>query len=379
MPSEALVHRKTLDFIITLLKGKEEELKDIQSINWEILYDLALTHKVAAMVFSKLLANKWPPNDVCAKMRDFICSNKLYMLNLYGERKHLNKLLTEIGVSHYFLKGPDLSLRLHGDFSKRQSKDLDLYVPVNEIERALELLEQKGYGLIQHYHSSSKQKKVVRGTYNDYKLYNPTNNVFIELHWHALPPLYFDSAILNVVCPVKEKDLIFKEKDELIYLCIHGAYHRWKRLIWSYDIYVYLNSLTSEEIDGVYERAKFLQIPYFFLDAVYLCERLYGYKSSLKKYDFSSSRVNKLVNNACKVINYQKKMKRAGLQERWWQLQGEYLLGGIGLVLRREKGLFIQPKAWGIFAFPDCLFFLNYIISPFLMIFVMIKNRTLGR
>ena len=378
MSSPVLTQKKTLDFIITLLKDEEQEaLNSLHSINWEEFYNIAIIHKVAPIVFSKLITYEWPPVEVCMKMRNFIRANKLYMLKIYAEKQHINTFLTKIGVAHYFLKGPDLSIKLYGDFSKRQSKDLDLYVPINEVDSALELLEQKGYCLIQHYHSSKKQKEIVRSTYNDYKLYNAISSVFIELHWHAIPPLYFENRILNIICPIKENELKFKSKDELIYLCIHGAYHRWKRLIWSYDIYMYLNSLTEEEVNGVYERAKSLQVLYFFLDAIFLCERLYGYRNCLKASDFSSSRVKKLVKNACKVINYQKKMKRAGLLERWWQLQGEFLLGGIRLVFKREMGLFIQPIAWGVFAFSDRFFFLNYLLSPLMMLVIRLKNRIL--
>ena len=49
------------------------------------------------------------------------------------------------GIRTLVLKGPTLALDLYGDVSLRTSKDLDILIPLTEIEQAERLMTELGY------------------------------------------------------------------------------------------------------------------------------------------------------------------------------------------------------------------------------------------
>ena len=66
--------------------------------------------------------------------------NTFQMLHLSGEMEQVSKLFTENEIRTLFLKGPVLAHDLYGDISLRTSSDLDLLIPLHDLDKAEELL-----------------------------------------------------------------------------------------------------------------------------------------------------------------------------------------------------------------------------------------------
>lgn len=57
------------------------------------------------------------------------------MLYLSAEMERINKLCNENEIRMIFLKGPVLSQDLYGDISLRTSCDLDVLIPMQNLEK----------------------------------------------------------------------------------------------------------------------------------------------------------------------------------------------------------------------------------------------------
>jgi hypothetical protein len=157
-------------------------------------------------------------------------------------------VLTEIlccfndaGIPLMVLKGPSLSLELYNDIGIRQSKDLDILVREQDVQRARACLAEMGW--------------VLEGTYSVLKTYqtefllrydyhvgysNPRRGCFLELHWKCFwdapgqaarrwdrgNPSLWRGHPIRAMHP----------NDMGTYLCNHGSRHLWFRAKWLGDV-----------------------------------------------------------------------------------------------------------------------------------------------
>ena len=57
------------------------------------------------------------------------------MLKLSGEMENISELFMENNIRSLFLKGPVIALDLYGDVSLRTSKDLDILLSINDLDK----------------------------------------------------------------------------------------------------------------------------------------------------------------------------------------------------------------------------------------------------
>ena len=126
------------------------------------------------------------------------------------------------------LKGPSLAKRLYGDASLRVCRDLDLLVRRSEAEAAGSLLTKLGFtpnDLPEDY-----QHAWQRGT------------TLVELHVDVENPLAIDFDVAAAWSRTEAAEFagqpvrIFAPIDELLFLCLHGARHRYERLSHILDV-----------------------------------------------------------------------------------------------------------------------------------------------
>jgi hypothetical protein len=119
------------------------------------------------------------------------------------------------------LKGPMLAERLYGNAALRVCRDLDLLVARRDVDRAERVLAAAGYEL---------------GEPDDYHRPWHRQGATVELHYDVENPLAFD---FHVEGALKRSQLvefhgkpcrIFTPEDELLYLCLHAARHRYDRM-----------------------------------------------------------------------------------------------------------------------------------------------------
>lgn len=346
-------------------------------------------HRLIQIIYPKLFIETKIPKKFKDELRKELSFVKFEMLRMYAELINVTCVFKGEGIDLTVLKGPVLSKQLYNDIALRKCKDLDVLVSKKDLSKALSVLKKLGYLELQHSHSSLKQEELYHENFHDYELYNPEKDVYLELHWFLFSPMVFPSEINTFFSFEKYDDTTLKgvtvlvQSDNLLYLAIHGGHHRWKRLIWSFDFAALLNKSTKEDVLRAYQKSKLIKGEFFFLEALFLVDKLYGFEA-YKTLDLPlSPRVKKLVLNSQWFINdleNEISLKSAGHLRREFlyrvkKMRGELLLGGGRMVIRRNRGLLVQPQVWGGISFPDKYFSLNIILMPFLYLIYKIKEE----
>jgi hypothetical protein len=126
------------------------------------------------------------------------------------------------------LKGPCLAERIYGDASLRTCFDLDLLVRRVDLARAEQLIADIGFAPNSHaddYHRAWSRKSLNLELHHNVE--NPHAFDFdIDAAWARAEPSQFHSAPVWLLAP----------RDELLYLCLHAARHRFERLCLMLDL-----------------------------------------------------------------------------------------------------------------------------------------------
>jgi hypothetical protein len=152
------------------------------------------------------------------------------------------RVLAADGIQVAALKGPILGERLYGAPEHRHSSDLDLLVRREDIDRAAAALAGVGYVL-----QGGALGRYYRAHHHHVNLAHPTLGV-VELHYEA----YRGFGIALEAAPLLDRAVpyrtarwsasILSPEDELIYLAVHGAGHRFERIGWLYDLKLFVRA-----------------------------------------------------------------------------------------------------------------------------------------
>jgi hypothetical protein len=156
---------------------------------------------------------------------------------LAGVLKGLNR--SGIGVMP--LKGPLLSLLLYGDAGLRHSKDLDIFVPQEEIPQTHACLEKMGWLVSAEYSSLSQRQWEATLRHDQHIGYVLSQRgCQLEVHWRNG---WYLSPKTDHYWVRSEKSELFgcsyramNHSDLAIYLCSHGSAHGWFRAKWLGDL-----------------------------------------------------------------------------------------------------------------------------------------------
>jgi hypothetical protein len=250
---------KELAFLIEILKTNNNEdnnclsSKDIyKCINWDHFLQLAIYHRVYPIIYLRFKKNRnnWVPQYVINTLHQEYIKNTYQMLNLSAEMERINELFKGNNIRLLFLKGPVIAKDLYGDISLRTSRDLDILIPLKDVEKAESLLINYGY----------KRKEVATPFWklrNHHVTYlHPYKGIIIEIHWRLHPqsinePSFDDLWERRRVSSISSYSLHYLGNEDLFfYLVAHGARHGWFRLRWLLDINQILNKKNYIESDG---------------------------------------------------------------------------------------------------------------------------------
>jgi hypothetical protein len=233
-----------LKLILEILKVENKEIiiEDyLEEIDWELFIQLSLHHRVYPMLYSKLSSNGCSivSKEIIQTLAIKYRNNTFNMLHLSGVMDQLSRLFVENDIRSLFLKGPILAHELYGDISLRTCSDLDILVPLDDLEKANELLLYLGY----------VKDEYIKTLLNDWKwrhhhftYYHPTNGTKIEIHWRLNPHPNKEPSFLELWERKRESTLtsfptyFLGQEDLFLYLVMHGARHGWSRLRWLEDI-----------------------------------------------------------------------------------------------------------------------------------------------
>ncbi|WP_029192451.1 nucleotidyltransferase domain-containing protein [Paenibacillus harenae] len=234
-----------LSFMLFILRDVQEldekRIREYTSnMKWDSFLQLTLHHRVYPIVYLKLnqIRSSFIPADIMETLRYHYNSNIIKMMQLTKEMNNICVKLSDTGIRTILLKGPILAIQLYGDMSHRTSKDLDILIDADDVERAEEVLIQLGYEAEDKHslnHNWKEKLHHISFRHNEY-------SVQVEIHWR-LNPNSSDSHSFDRLWRRRNKVLILNQEfhclgneDLLYYLCDHGARHAWFRLRWLMDI-----------------------------------------------------------------------------------------------------------------------------------------------
>jgi hypothetical protein len=155
--------------------------------------------------------------------------------------------------------------------------------------------------------------------------------------------------------------------DLFLYLCVHGAIHRFAILKWIADIAAMLRAMTREEFAQVVARASSLGVTAEMVAALVLIERMLAVSAPCPivsgKADAQAMRIveasyamlskGESSRTALQLSRIPRLIYRLRLRSRW-----RY---------RREQmlGVAIRPADWDVIDLPDALFWLYLGLAPF--------------
>lgn len=223
-------------------------------------------------------------------------------LVMLGEFFKINKAFNDAGIKAINLKGPLLSYKLYGDWGARQSKDLDILVDIEEIDKAVAIIENIGYKAQYQIPNTPKKRKLFLKSIHHVVYNHPIKNTQVELHWQMLGIRFCSEKTIQKV--IKENTItsnyqghIFTEftpELELTYLVMHGTKHAWSRLKWLSDIDKYLETIKLDTLK-LYNISKILK-----------SEKSYLITQNILKYYFENSSIEKLTQTYTKTKVSQK-------------------------------------------------------------------------
>jgi Uncharacterised nucleotidyltransferase len=223
----------------------EDEVKRLirDGLDWNCLVEAATRHGIVPLLFqnlSRVVPNQIP-EAILKQLKGSVEFNTRWNLYVTGELLHLLKHFASIGVRALPFKGPVLAASVYGDLSLRRFSDLDILMAKEDIPRAKDVLLERGYKPALQLNAADEHNYLK--THHDYKFSRSDAPVIVELQWNVTEhsfafPLNFDDIwqrcgkFVLAGLPVAN----MRPEDTLLVLCVHGAKHRWERLIWICDI-----------------------------------------------------------------------------------------------------------------------------------------------
>lgn len=223
-----------------------------QALDWEAFMELALHHRVYPAVYLKLNSHaSVVPAGILETLRYHHHVNTFKMLELTKEMGRISGALAEADIRAIQLKGPVLAIQLYGDLSLRTSKDLDILIDPDDIERAEATMAKLGYEATDKHDSDPNWKR----KYHHLSFSHKERRAEVEIHWRLNPNPVEMLSFRQLwerkeAVPVAGLSFYSLGKEDLLYyLTDHGARHAWFRLRWLIDIVRLVPRIRAEETD----------------------------------------------------------------------------------------------------------------------------------
>ena len=213
---------------------------------WRAVVAAAIEHDVAPLLAFRLLDRA--SDQISPVLREgldvYLEGERLSGIAAADQLRLWLEDLAAAGIEAMPYKGPRLARDLYGELGLRSSLDLDVLLPPERIDDALEGLIKRGFEI------RMRDRRIARHrvTGNDYLLLHP-ELLPVEPHWAvALHQMAFDldydalwrdsfaGEFEGAPCRVPSTEW------ELLLLCVHGGKHRWCRLKWLCDLAAFVRA-----------------------------------------------------------------------------------------------------------------------------------------
>jgi Uncharacterised nucleotidyltransferase len=200
-----------------------------QHLDWPLLMDLADAQgmlPILSRALNQIVGTK-APLEFVATLRARAASKAIRSLTMAGELVRIMSVLERAGIAAVTFKGPTLAHLAYGDLALRDSTDLDICVPWEQISFALDILTTDGY-----QRKSAGFDVWLKGAC-EVALRRKNPDCEVDLHWQFSPPYFLPFDVRRAV----ERSVILQirgiavrtlcTEDLLLYLCIHAARECW--------------------------------------------------------------------------------------------------------------------------------------------------------
>jgi hypothetical protein len=232
-------------------------------LNWRFLLSLAGRHRVLTLLYAAL------KSESCLELLPPAFRDALHSAarESIGQSLALTRELVRIlqeferrGIPAIPCKGPVVGILAYGDLSYRSFCDLDILVPESHFHIAERVLASLGYHAMLRL--SAKQEEVYLNNECAMPFQGEANGHIVELHWRLCErnasvrlPL---SALWQRAVPVPLLGMTVPSlapEDLVLYLCVHGAKHRWERIEWVASIAEIARRHSELDWQATFERA----------------------------------------------------------------------------------------------------------------------------
>jgi hypothetical protein len=180
---------------------------------------------------------------------------------LASELVRITSALEGARIAAIPFKGPVLAMTAYGDLALRSYGDLDIMVPEERLAEARRVLEGLGYDLLTPM--NAREERAYLRTECAFLFHNSERGHHVELHWrfferHAsidLPVAEFRMRA-HAIRLAGTRVRLFATEDMLLYLCIHGAKHRWERLEWVCSVAETIRNHPQMDWAEIFEQAE---------------------------------------------------------------------------------------------------------------------------
>jgi hypothetical protein len=256
--------------------------------DWSCFLRVVKRHRVVGLVHTALLsACVELPSPVAQELASGALRIARQNLVLVAETVRLQRALDAACIPVMVLKGVSLAQLAYGSLNSKHARDIDLLVPPDRAEAALQLIERESYALSSPAERLSEaQRRAVVRYGREFELVRHGSNLLVELQWRvAYNPLLLKgidaySSTQNVSLADGASIRTLTEEDLFAYLCVHGAYHAWSRLKWLADV----NALIAANETGItrlYRHAQGRGAGPCAGQALLLCHRLFNLRLPL--------------------------------------------------------------------------------------------------
>lgn len=365
--------------LLSLTAGKTDKIP--AEINWNEFIRLAKKHRV--IVWLLKTDSDFPtffPEPIKKTIRETHSQNTQRMLFITAEMQRLQKCFSLKGIVNIPIKGPALAYQLFGDPGMRHCMDLDFLVSVDDLDRISEIMNKEGYKQIKpDFPLSPKQKKVHQKLIHHNYFKNIKTGLLVEIHWKLVTPnTLFPNGENLIFNSVSEGNPFTQIQPELLlqYLIIHGSMHRWYKLFWLKDVDEFFRKNKVTDIHYFNELTKKLGSEKMINQTFSLCELFF--QTPIPKEINYQPASKYLFFSALRTINTNEEKIHERTFERFIK---------ISYLIRLKRGLTHKMAClkapgtnyldWKTLPLPDHLFFLYYLLRPFLLFWSVFikKNR----
>ncbi len=254
-----------------------------EAVDWNCFIGLCEWHNVVPLVCRALPA-AFPcaiPPTAMNRLRNLCHNNTVRALFLASELSRILQAFESSGIPAYPFKGPALSIMLYGDPARRQSKDLDILVPKEEVRKAIDCLDSLGYGA--RASLAGHRLAAHRRTEYELQFFRRDGKLQVELQWAVVPGFFgFDQEKLGIWSRLEPRLWnghafpVLPPEETLLLLCVHGAKHLWCKLGWIADVAGLLALPAPPDLTRTFELAGRCGVTRLLCVGLLLAKRLAG-------------------------------------------------------------------------------------------------------